>query len=462
MSEVESKAIASETNSVKPALLVVEDDPGLQRQLKWYFEDYEVLAASDGEAAMDALRRHRPAVVTLDLGLPPDPANASAGLELLQQVLDFESTTKVIVITGNEDRENAVRAVGLGAYDFYQKPVDLDLLGVQVARAFRMHALEMENAKLLSAQARSPLANIIAASATMEKICRQIEKVAPSHASVLLLGESGTGKEVLAKALHELSDRSEGPFVAINCAAIPDTLLESELFGFEKGAFTGASKMTPGKIEVAGGGTLFLDEIGDLPLALQAKLLRFLEERTIERLGGRKPIEVDVRVVSATHQDLHRQITEERFREDLFYRVSAITLNVPPLRERSEDAMVLANKFLEEHAKKAGRGKMRFSADAALAIQGYPWPGNVRELINRVTRAAIMGDGKIITVEDLDLPEGEYEPQVLDLRQVREAAEREAIVRALAATQNNVAKAAGLLGITRPTLYDLKSKYGMN
>jgi two-component system NtrC family response regulator len=449
----------NETAALKPVLLVVEDDPGLQKQLKWSFEDLDVVIAGDRESALAALRRHEPPVVTLDLGLPPDADGASEGLATLEQILALAPTTKVIVVSGNQDRANAVKAVAMGAYDFYQKPFDLEVLQLIVKRAFHLSQLEAENRKLQRMQPGTALAGIITSSESMQKVCRTVEKVAPVDATVLLLGESGTGKEVLARAVHELSPRGAKRFVAINCAAIPENLLESELFGYEKGAFTGAAKQTKGKIEYADGGTFFLDEVGDLPMPLQAKLLRFLQERVVERLGGREEIPVDVRVVCATHQDLRRLIAEGRFREDLFYRISEVTVNIPPLRERPGDAVLLAHAFLDRYAEQFKKSVKGFTPDAVAVIEHHPWPGNVREMENCIKRAVIMSDCNRIEAADLDLPGGQQEAEPLNLRQVREQAEREAVLRALARVDGNIAKAAELLGISRPTLYDLIGRY---
>jgi len=451
----------SDEKAPKRTLLVVEDDPGLQSQLKWCFEGYEVLMAEDRETAIGQIRRHEPAVVTLDLGLPPDPSNASEGLAALEQMVSLVPATKVIVVTGNDDRENAVKAVGMGAYDFYQKPVDPEILGLIVERAFTLHELEQENQRLARRTEKSPLDGVIAASPEMMRVCRTVEKVAPTDVSVLLLGESGTGKELLARALHGLSPRRGERIVTINCAAIPETLLESELFGYEKGAFTGATKQTIGKIEHADGGTLFLDEVGDLPPSLQAKLLRFLQERVIERLGGRDEIQVDVRVVCATHQHLTRKIEAGEFREDLYYRISEVTVRIPPLRERSGDAVLLAWYFLERYGRGQGRQLRGFSDDAVAAIEGYGWPGNARELENRVKRAAIMAEGSVVVPDDLELDSPGGEPMPLNLREVRERAEGQAIRRALVLAENKVAQAAEALGVSRPTLYDLMEKYGL-
>jgi len=448
-------------SDAKQKILLVEDDPGLQKQLKWSLADYELVMAADRDSAIAQLRRHEPPVVLLDLGLPPDVDGATEGLAALQQILSLAPSTKIIVVTGNLDRSNAVKAIHLGAYDFFQKPFDPDVLALMIARALHVHALEIENRMLAAKQRVSALQGLITSSEPMLKICRTVEKVAPANATVLLLGESGTGKEVLARGVHELSPRANKRFVAINCAAIPDTLLESELFGYEKGAFTGAAKQTIGRIEYANEGTLFLDEIGDLPMPLQAKLLRFLQERVIERLGGRGEIPVDVRVVCATHRDLAGMIREGSFREDLYYRLSEISVKIPPLRERPGDAVLLAQAFLERYAREQGRNIRGFTADALGALEAHAWPGNVREMENLIKRATIMAEGNQITAADLGLDTGHAEPPPFNLRQARENAERLAVSRALAHSDGSIAQAAELLGITRPTLYDLMAKIGM-
>ncbi len=442
-------------------LLVVEDDPGLQSQLRWCFSGYEVQIAGNRQEAVTAVRRFEPGVVLLDLGLPPDPGGVSEGLATLEEILAIAPETKIIVVTGDNDRANAVKAIAMGAYDFYQKPVDSDILSLIVDRAYHVYELELENRKLQEVRSTMPLSGIIATSPQMMKACRMLEKVAPTNITTLLLGESGTGKELFARALHELSPRAGKRMVAINCAAIPDNLLESELFGYEKGAFTGAAKQTKGKIEYADGGTLFLDEIGDLPLELQAKLLRFLQERVIERVGGREEIPVDVRIVCATHQNLPKLVKEGAFREDLYYRISEITIDIPPLRERDGDALVLARAFLERFNEELGCNIKGFDKEAVQAIETHDWPGNVREMESRIKRAAILANGKYITVEDLGLGTPDKDAPPLNLRQVREEAERKAIRRALSYTGNNISEAAKTLGITRPTLYNLLEKHGL-
>ncbi len=447
----------------KPKLLIVEDDPGLQKQLKWCFDDYEVIAATDRAGALAALRRHEPAVVLQDLGLPPDAEGVTEGFETLLETLRLAPRTKVIVVTGQLDKQNAVRAVGMGAYDFYQKPVDTDVLRLLVQRAFHIFGLEEQNRALVQRQGVMPLEGVIAIAEPMTKACRTVEKVAPTNATVLLLGESGTGKELLARAVHQLSPRAGEAFVAINCAAIPDTLLESELFGYEKGAFTGAVKQTQGKFELADGGTLFLDEIGDMPLALQAKLLRFLQDRNVERIGGRERIPVDVRIVCATNKDLAELIKTGEFREDLYYRISEVTVRIPPLRDRGSDAVVIAQAILDRRAREHSRQVKGFTPEALKAIERYRWPGNIRELENRVNGAVIMTEGKYVTVEDLGLPGGEGDADLswLNLRVARQRAESEAIRNSLALTNWNLTRTAELLGITRPTLYDLMEKNGI-
>ncbi len=440
-------------------LLIVEDDPALQKQIRWAFDNYETLTAGDRESALALVRRHQPPVVTMDLGLPPDPDSVSEGFKLLEQILAIAPQTKVIVLTGQNDRSNALRAVGLGAYDFFAKPFEVDMLGLTIERAYRLYDLQQENNRLQLMHQPDVLAGLITRDPEVLRVCRTIEKVAASDATVLVLGESGTGKELIARGVHAASPRSKERFVAINCAAIPDNLLESELFGYEKGAFTGAAKTTPGKIETAHRGTLMLDEIGDLPHSLQAKLLRFLQERVIERIGGRQEIPVDVRIVCATHQDLKGLIKEGRFREDLYYRLAEIVVSIPPLRERKGDAALLAHAFVRRFATEQNRGAMTLREDALRAIETHAWPGNVRELENCIKRAVIMADGNQITLDDVGL--NEVQEICLDLRLVREQAEKGVIIAALARSDGNVLKAAEMLGVSRPTLYDLMHRYGL-
>ncbi|MCL6729678.1 PEP-CTERM-box response regulator transcription factor [Sphingomonas hankyongi] len=445
-----------------PVLLVVEDDEGLQRQLKWAYEGYQVVCAGDRASAIEALRAHEPAVVTLDLGLPPDPDGTSEGLAALEEILRLKPDTKVIVATGHGARESALKAIGLGAYDFYRKPIDIDELGLIVARAFHLHEIEVENRRLEAGDETTVLGSIVSAAPEMLKVARTIERVSSADVSVMLLGASGTGKELLARAVHEQSGR-KGAFVAINCAAIPENLLEAELFGYERGAFTGAVKSNVGKIELAEGGTLFLDEVGDIPLPLQVKLLRFLQERVIERIGGRQPIAVDTRIVCATHQDLEAMIANGLFREDLYYRLAEIVVKIPSLAERAGDSVLLARHFLNRFSRDLNPSVRGLSTDALAAIDAYAWPGNVRELENRLKRAVIMADGRTVTAADLDLPGRSTDENVpINLRAAREVADRRAIRQAMSRTDNNISGAAKLLGISRPTLYDLLKQYQLS
>ena len=449
----------------KPKLLVVEDDAGLQAQLKWAYDDFDVVIAGDRASALAALRSHEPAVVTLDLGLPPDPDGTSEGFAVLEEIIALKPDTKIIVASGHGARDSALTAIGRGAYDFYQKPIDIDALGLIVRRALNLHRIEAENRALAerAGDGNTVLGQLITGAPEMVRVARTIERVANTNVTVMLLGASGTGKELLAKGLHEASPRKNGSFVAINCAAIPENLLESELFGHEKGAFTGAVKTIEGKIEQAHGGTLFLDEVGDIPLPLQVKLLRFLQERTIERIGGRKSIAVDTRIVCATHQDLESMITDGRFREDLFYRLAEIVVKIPALAERTGDATLLAKVFLKRFAAEMNPQVRGFAADALAAIDGWAWPGNVRELENRVKRAVIMADGKLIAAEDLDLDDSEDTDALpLNLKGAREQADRRVIRHALARSEGNISNTAKVLGISRPTLYDLLKQYDLN
>lgn len=456
------------TPALKAKLLVVEDDPGLQRQLKWAYDGYEVLIAGNFDEAMTLLRAEEPDVVTLDLGLPPDPDGVTEGLRLLASILAEKPDTKVIVASGHGARDSAQAAIAGGAWDFYQKPINIDELGLIVRRAMHVRAIEVENRHLAARVGADNrvLGTMITAAPEMTKVARTIERVAAADVSVMLLGASGTGKELLARGLHDASPRRSGALIAINCAAIPENLLESELFGHEKGAFTGAVKATEGKIELAHGGTLFLDEVGDIPLPLQVKLLRFLQERVIERIGGRKPIAVDTRIVCATHRDLDAMVAEGSFREDLYYRLAEIVVRIPSLAERPGDAVLLARHFVHQYAPKLNPMVKGLAPDALAVVDGWHWPGNVRELENRLKRAVIMADGKLVTAADLDFDDaadaadgapGEY----LNLRAAREAADRVAIRRALAQSEGNISVASKLLGVSRPTLYDLLKQYGM-
>lgn len=446
--------------SERAPFLIVEDDPALQTQMRWAFDQYEPLVAAEREEALAQVRRHRPAVVTMDLGLPPRPEDPDEGFQLLQEMLALEPHTKVIVLTGQNERANALKAIGLGAYDFCAKPFEPQLLALVVERAFRLHELQAENRKLRDARSAAALGDVLTRDPGMLKACATVEKVAATNATVMLLGESGTGKELLARAVHTLSARKDGRFIAINCAAIPENLLESELFGYERGAFTGAAKQTPGKIELAHRGTLFLDEIGDLPAQLQAKILRFLQDRRIERLGGRQEITVDVRVVCATHQDLRAMISQGRFREDLYYRLAEIVVDIPPLRSRKGDAALLAHAFVRQFGQEQKRGSLTLLPDALAAIEAHKWPGNVRELQNCAKRAVIMADDRVLRAADFGLAPVAAET-LPTLKDVRDGAERDAVLRALSRVNGNLSRAAELLGVSRPTLYDLLNRFGL-
>ena len=456
--------MANDKSKTLPKLLIVEDDEGLQAQLKWAYDDFEVTIVGNRADAIAALRAEEPPVVTLDLGLPPDPDGTTEGFAVLDEIMAIKPDTKVIVASGHGARESALNAIERGAYDFYQKPVDIDQLGLIVRRALNLHLIEEENRRLAAkaGEGNRVLGNLITAAPEMVRVARTIERVANTNVSVMLLGASGTGKELLAQGVHNASGRKNGEFVAINCAAIPENLLESELFGHEKGAFTGAVKTTEGKIEQANGGTLFLDEVGDIPLPLQVKLLRFLQERTIERIGGRKAIAVDTRIVCATHQNLEAMIADGRFREDLFYRLAEVVVKIPSLAERPGDAALLAKAFLKRFAEEMNPSVTGFAPDALAAIDAWNWPGNVRELENRVKRAVIMADGKLIGAEDLDLEgDGEEGGEVLNLKSAREQSDRKVIRHALARSEGNISSTAKMLGISRPTLYDLLKQYDL-
>ncbi len=449
-------------------LLIVDDDSGILRQLNWAFPDYDIVTASDPGAAMDQLCEHRPKVVSLDLGLPPDPDGSTVGLGLLASMLEAAPSTKIIVVSGSENRSDAIEAVARGAWDYYQKPIDSNSLALIVQRAFHVAGLEAENQRLKTS-ASPALPGVITNDPNMLAVCQTVERIAPTSVNVLILGQSGTGKELLAKAIHEGSPRANQPFVAINCAAIPDTLLESELFGYEKGAFTGATRQVKGKIETAHRGTLFLDEIGDMPFSLQAKLLRFVEERQVERLGGRSLIDVDVRIVSATHQPLLERIDQGHFRQDLLYRLAGLTIEIPSLTERGDDILVLAQHFISHFATEHKRPTIRLGRDAKEALMNHHWPGNVRELANILQRAVILADGALITARDLDLstrgktmlPQTDQvlPREFVSLRDARDQAERQAVDAAVKRSAGNLSTAAKLLGISRPTLYSLLRRH---
>ncbi len=453
---------AKKTAKNEGALLIVEDDSGLQKQLRWSFEDYDVAVAGDQDSALEQLTETQPQVVLLDLGLPPDPDGPSAGLAILQAILQQAPATKVIMMSGQTDKAYALKAIALGAYDFYEKPIKVEEIQLIVARAQRLHHLEAENRQLTKARSGEALPGFITTHPELLETCDELKRLAETDIAVLLTGESGTGKEVVAQALHDLSPRRKGPLVAVNCAAIPETLLESELFGHEKGAFTGAIKTTIGKVEQAEGGTFFLDEVGDMPVDLQAKLLRFLQERKVERIGGRNSIPVDVRVIAATNQNLNELIADGRFRQDFYYRLSESEFLLPPLRERPEDAVLIAHRLVRSYAKELNRPVRGFKSDALSAILAYPWPGNVRELQNTIKRAVAASRGTNLNAADLrlDLPKDEVE-EPFDLATVRTAAEGRALRRVQAIANGNRSEMARLLGVSRPTLYQLLKQHAL-
>ena len=446
----------------KQRLLIIDDDEDLRTQMKWALaQDYEVLLAGDRESAMAAMGSKQPAVVTLDLGLPPQPAGVEEGFTILDEIINGYGQTKVIIITGRGEKEHALRAVEKGAYDFFYKPIDLDELKVVLRRAFHVANLEMEQQALKKRLSGTTFEGMLGTSQKMQEVFSVIRKVATTDAPVLIAGESGTGKELVASAIHRLSVRQANPFVVINCGAIPENLLESELFGHEKGAFTGAHMQRKGRFEMADGGTLFLDEIGELPMTLQVKLLRFLQERVVERVGGREQIEVDTRIVAATNRDLKEAMQAGNFREDLYYRLGVIFISVPPLRERNGDVLLMAKAFLDRYADENKKKIKGFSLDAIDAIEKYEWPGNVRELENRIKRAVIMSEGQKLTPADLEMPSPETGHESLSLKEARESLERDLVIKALIRNGDNMTKAATELGISRPTLYYLMEKFGL-
>ena len=446
----------------KQKLLIVDDDEDLRKQMKWALaEDYDVLLAEDRKSAAVAMTKEKPAVVTLDLGLPPQPAGVEEGFAVLDDILNGHGLTKVLIITGRGEKEHALRAVEKGAYDFFYKPIQLDELKVVLRRAFHLSQLEREQSELQQRLSGENFEGMLGTSRKMQDVFSIIRKVSGTDAPILIMGESGTGKELVARAIHRLSVRQTSPFIAINCSAIPETLLESELFGHEKGAFTGAHVQRKGRFEMAEGGTLFLDEIGELPLSLQVKLFRFLQERVVERVGGREQIDVDTRVIAATNRDLKEAMKDGRFREDLYFRLGVIMVFIPPLREREADIVLMARAFLERYATENRKKIKGFTNEALDAIEQYEWPGNVRELENRVKRAVIMADGKQLTPEDLEIGAPRARFEGMGLKEAREALEKELLAKAIARNRGHLTKAAVELGVSRPTLYDLMEKFGI-
>jgi two-component system NtrC family response regulator len=450
--------------SKKQKLLIVEDDQQISDQLKWALaDDYDAYFAADGSAGMKIMKDKKPPVVTLDLGLPPKPNEATVGMELISRFLEFDTSTKIIVVTGNGERENAQRAISQGAWDYYQKPINIDEFKVILSRAFQVSTLERENIEQQKQlEHRGSLDELIGNGPEMRKVFAKIRKVAASDVSVLIVGESGTGKELIARSIHNQSERRKNPFIAINSGAIPDTLLEAEFFGHEKGAYTGAHVQRRGKVEYAHSGTLFLDEIGELSPLLQVKLLRFLQERVIERIGGRETIEVDVRIIAATQKNIKEALKTLEFREDLYYRLSVVGIEVPPLRKRGTDIILLANYFMRQSCEEMKCPITKFDRGAVQALGEYDWPGNVRELENRIKRAVVMGDGPMITARDLDLPHaGQVKNNNQTLKQVRDTVERDFLYKALTCNSWNMARTAEQIGVTRPTLYDLIKKHDL-
>jgi len=447
----------------RPVLLLVDDDPEIRDQMKWALAaDYQLLEASDRATALAHVRQAMPRLVLLDLGLPPDPDGASEGLAILREALELNPTAKVIVITGNSDRAKAFAAIESGAYDFIEKPVQLEVLKIVLQRAVYLSTIEQENRSLLERSGQHEFDGILGSSAGIQDVVRMIRRVGPSDVPVLITGESGTGKELVARAIHRQSARKGEPFVAINCGAIPETLLESELFGYEKGAFTGATQQRKGRIESAQGGTLFLDEIGDVPLALQVKLLRFLQDHTIQRLGAKETIAVDARILAATNVDLQKAISEGRFREDLYYRLCVVTIAVPPLSERGSDITLLARTFLTKFAEEEKKSLKGFTPQAVEALTAHNWPGNVRELENRIKRAVVMAEGKYVTPANLELKDpSSAEEDASTLRASRDSREKGLVRLAMEKAEGNVSRAAAELGISRPTLYQLLARYGL-
>lgn len=444
---------------MKPHILLVDDDEDIRSQLRWALTaEFEVSEAEDRTSALRSFREKKPEVVLVDLGLPPHPGTPQEGMALLAQILETDSATRVIVISGQGEKENALKAIGEGAYDFFCKPVNVDELKTIIGRAFQVGRLEREFQSQQQELATEGFADMLGKSPAIKQVFTTIRKLDSASAPVLVLGESGTGKEVVALTIHRRSARAKGPFVAINCGAIPETLIESELFGHERGAFTGAHTQRPGRIEMAQGGTLFLDEIGELPLALQVKLLRFLQEQQIERVGGRKAIQVDTRVIAATNVNIDKAMLEGTFREDLFYRLAVVVIKLPPLRDRDTDVVILAEAFLKRFGSEQGKNRLRFSKEALVALQQYPWPGNVRELENRVKRAVIMCDDQRVTPENLSLATG---PAPLNLREARDQLEREMLSKALRKHRGKISPAAAELGISRPTFYEMMEKLGI-
>ncbi len=447
----------------KPKILVIEDDESIRTQMKWALsEDYEVHLAMDPESAVNILGSVRPAIATLDLGLPPHPEGTSEGLKLLERLLKMDPGVKVIVVTGNPDKSAALQAISQGAHDYFTKPIDIGEIKTILKRAGYVHTLESEYRALQRELETRAWGDMVGTSPNMQEVFSTVRKVATTDVQVLITGESGTGKELIARAIHSMGMRQKMPLVPINCGAIPENLMESELFGHEKGAFTGAHMQRQGKFELARGGTLFLDEIGELPLSLQVKLLRFLQDHKIERVGGRETIAVDVRIIAATNRNIKKLVEEGAFREDLYYRLAVVSIDLPALRDRGDDMVLLAKAFIEKYAD-GKKGMKTLSRESIDAVMSYNWPGNVRELENRIRRAMTFSEGPALTPRDLGLGEdvdaGKAPARILTLRRAKDELEERLINEAISRNNGNVSKAADELGLTRPTLYTLMKKY---
>jgi two-component system, NtrC family, response regulator len=446
----------------RPTVLIVEDDPEIRDHLKWALASKYVVFETDNRPhAVALINQHRPSLVTLDLGLAPFPDDASEGLAALEEFLIIDPLIKVVVMTGNSQRETALRAVQAGAFDYIRKPIQLNILQVILERAVHLYTLQQENQERHTQWSHEDFNDVQGKSPAMQRIFAMVRRVAATDVPVLITGESGTGKSLIARAIHRASARHGAPFVAINCGAIPEHLLESELFGHERGAFTGAHIQRKGRIEQANGGVLFLDEIGDLPLPLQVKLLHVLQEQRIVRVGGREEIAVDARVIAATNRDLHSCIQAGAFREDLFYRLQVVTIHMPPLRDRGDDIMLLAHEILQRGAKELKKNLTGFTSEGLKALKAHNWPGNVRELENRIKRAAVMADGQRLTSDDLELTSVVVRYQGQRLKDVRHSLEKEFICKTLAKYGGNITKTAAELGVSRPTLHGLLTKYAI-
>ena len=452
------------TDAELPKILIVDDDVQIRKQIQWFLSDeFEVCSAGDRSEAIKVFEKEKPPIVLLDLGLPPHPRSATEGLMALDELLALDSLAKIIIVSGNSDRKNALAAVDKGAYDIFPKPVNLEELRVVLRRVYQRISLEKENIREHELPPDGSFGEIVGASPPMRAVFNTIRKVSTTDVPILITGESGTGKELIADSIHKSSKRKDGPFIAINCGAIPETLLESELFGHEKGAFTGATEQRRGRVEYASGGTLFLDEIGDMAHELQVKLLRFLQEKVIDRVGGRQPVSVDTRVIAATNRNLEEAVRSGSFREDLYFRLAVMIIHLPPLRERGDDVILLAEYMVSEFSKELNVPAKMFSKGAMDVIRKYSWPGNIREMQNTVKRALVLAVGRSIKAEDLELNVNKNPVYTTaTLKDARGATEREILAGALRDSNGNISKAAKTLGISRPTFYDLMARHGLD